>query len=417
MRVAWIAPNGGNFTLNKLKGTGGWISSLETALLESTEDVELGIIFCHSEKLQPIVHDKVTYYPVHRPLESNVRKLYNRWFRDEEKFEDRLVLQIADYVTQFKPDVVHVWGCENFYIKVLRYINCPSVVHIQGLASSIIQYYLPNGVGVSDIASQDNILDRYILKRGNLYGYKSFVRQVATEKEMAKYITNWIGRTEWDKASAYCLAPRANYYHCDELMRTEFYENQWQYHYNGKLIIQSSISDAWYKGVDIVLRTAQTLKSLGVDFEWNVYGVTELSATVCFFAKKYNINPKDVNIRLHGYVSADVIAKGLLDSDVYVHPSYIENGCNAVQEAMCLGTPTISQCVGGVKSTLASDAGILVQSNDSSVMAFSIIQMRNKDVAEGYSTRGRSIAIKRHDRESVVKELIEIYNAIINGVH
>ena len=88
MRVAWIAPNGGNFTLNKLKGTGGWISSLETALLESTEDIELGIIFCHSEKLQPIVNEKVTYYPVHRPLESNVQKLYNRWFRNEEKFED-----------------------------------------------------------------------------------------------------------------------------------------------------------------------------------------------------------------------------------------------------------------------------------------------------------------------------------------
>ena len=417
MKVAWIAPNGGNFTLNKLKGTGGWISSLETALLESIEDVELGIIFFHSEKLQPIVKDRVTYYPVYRPLDNNVQKLYHRWFRDEEKFEDNLVLQMAECVKQFNPDIVHIWGCENFYVKILRHINYPSVVHIQGLASSIIQHYMPSGIGETDIASLDNFVDKYILKRGALYDYKSFIRRVSVEQEMSKYVTNWIGRTEWDKASAYCLNPNAKYYHCDELMRKEFYEHQWEYHYDGKLIIQSSISNALYKGLGVVLRTAQTLKSLGVNFEWNVYGVTASSSTVRFFAKKYNIKPKDVNVRLLGYVNAATIVEGLLKSDVYVHPSLIENGCNAVQEAMCLGTPAISQCVGGVKTTLASDSGILVQPNDSSMMAYSILQMLNRDVAEGYSRRGREVAMLRHDKNRVVANLVFAYKSILNDEH
>ena len=64
MRVACVAPNGGNFTLSCLKGTGGWISSMESALLESNEDIELGLVFAHSEKLQPITKGRVTYYPV-----------------------------------------------------------------------------------------------------------------------------------------------------------------------------------------------------------------------------------------------------------------------------------------------------------------------------------------------------------------
>ena len=283
------------------------------------------------------------------------------------------------------------------------------------ISSSIIQHYMPSGIGETDIASLDNFVDKYILKRGALYDYKSFIRRVSVEQEMSKYVTNWIGRTEWDKASAYCLNPNAKYYHCDELMRKEFYEHQWEYHYDGKLIIQSSISNALYKGLGVVLRTAKTLKSLGVNFEWNVYGVTASSSTVRFFAKKYNIKPKDVNVRLLGYVNAATIVEGLLKSDVYVHPSLIENSCNAVQEAMCLGTPAISQCVGGVKTTLASDAGILVQPNDASVMAYSILQMRDQGVAEEYSKRGRSVAMKRHNRELVVADLVMAYKKIING--
>ena len=414
MRIAWIAPNGGNFTLNGLKGTGGWISSLETALLECDKDVELGIVFTHSEDVLPIKSDRVTYYPVHRPSESNVQKLYHRWFRREEKYEDGLVRQMVDYVEQFKPDIVHVWGCENFYVKILKHIHYPSVVHIQGLATSYVETYTPSRVGISDIALQDNFVDRYIFRRGNLYDYNSFCRRVETERNIAKCISNWIGRTEWDRVSAYCLAPQAKYYHCDELMRNEFYEHQWQYHYNGKLIIQSSISNTWYKGVDVVLRTAQTLKSLGVDFEWNVYGVTEKSSVVRFFSCRYHIEPKSVNVNLLGYVDGATIMQGLLKSDVYVHPSYIENSSNAIAEAMILGVPVVAQYVGGNPTMLKDNSGVLVQPNDSSAMAYAILQMCNQDVAIGCSERGRKTAISRHDRNKVVADLLTVYKSIIN---
>ncbi len=417
MRVVWIAPNGGNFTLNKLKGTGGWVSSLETALLEYDNDIELGVVFAHSENVQPVTKGRVTYYPVYRPLENNIQKLYHRWFRNEEKYEDVLVAQMVAYIEQFRPDIVHIWGCENFYVKVLKHINYPSVVHIQGLASSIIEHYLPNGVSVADIASQDSVLNRYILKRGNLHEYKSFLRRVSTEKEMVKYVLNWIGRTEWDKASAYCLAPNAHYYHCDELMRKEFYENQWQFHYKDKLIIHSSISNCWYKGVDVVLKTAQTLKSLGVNFEWNVYGVTDDASVVRFFSNRYGIIPKSVNVNFCGCVDGATIVHKLLESDVYVHPSHIENSSNAISEAMLLGLPVVAQYVGGNPTMLKENSGKLVQPSNSSIMAYAILQMSKEEIAVAYSERGRKIAIKRHDKDGVVAELITTYKSVVDGWH
>ena len=417
MRVAWIAPNGGNFTLDSLKGTGGWISSMESALMESREDIELALIFTHPGKTAPIKRGRVTYYPVCRPLENNIQKLWNRWFRNEEQYEEQLVAKMVERVKEFEPDVVHVWGCENFYAKVLKYISYPSVVHIQGLASSIIQHYLPDGMSVEELALQDNFIDRYLLKRGNLYDYKSFLSRVHSEKEIATYITNFVGRTEWDKTNSHKLSPQARYFHCDELMRKEFFEQEWHYHHDGKLVIHSSISNTWYKGMDLVLRAAQTLKSSGVDFVWNVYGVTASSSVVQYFSRKYDVVLEDVNIKFFGYVDADTLVRGLLECDLYVHPSHIENSSNAIAEAMMLGVPVVAQSVGGNPTMLDDDSGVLVQSNDMSSLIYHIRQMSNREVAEKYSSKARTLAQKRHNKAKVVAELTEVYNAVVNGAH
>jgi glycosyltransferase involved in cell wall biosynthesis len=154
-----------------------------------------------------------------------------------------------------------------------------------------------------------------------------------------------------------------------------------------------------------------------VDFEWNVYGTTESSSIVRFFSRRYNIAPNTVNVNLLGYVDGATIMQGLLKSDVYVHPSYIENGCNAIQESMLLGLPVIAHCTGGLTTTLKDKSGVLVQPNDSSVMAHAILQMRDQSIAEYYSLRGRNTAIARNDRNKVVKDLLTAYKSIINEKH
>ena len=417
MKIAWIAPNGGNYTLSSLKGTGGWISSLESALIENYNELELGIFFVHNLDHTISHNDRVTYVPIYTGKQGNFSKFIERLFNKEDYRENRIAKQIADEIHKFKPDIVHIWGCENYYAKAIKYLaDIPCVVHIQGLATPYLNSYHTYGISENQLSSCDSFIDRCILKRGNKYDYKAFKHRVKNEQEVAKYVKNWIGRTQWDKDNSFCLAPSARYYHCEELMRDDFYKHYWSYHYKEKLVIQSSISNLWYKGIDIVLKTAKILTELGINYEWNIYGLTDNSKIVKFFARYYNINLTDVSIRWHGQVNGEKIMEGLLYSDVYVHPSYIENSSNAIAEAMCLGVPVIANFSGGTPSMLKNDSGILSQINDPASLACNILKMRDESTAKYYSSRARALATSRHNKKDVTAKLIYIYQDIIGGL-
>lgn len=62
-----------------------------------------------------------------------------------------------------------------------------------------------------------------------------------------KYV---FGRTEWDKRVSKTMAPQAKYYHCQEIMREEFYENVWDKKRSADIILYSTLNDIPYKGVD-----------------------------------------------------------------------------------------------------------------------------------------------------------------------
>lgn len=410
MRILWIAPNGGRFDLESQKG-GGWISSLEKALVETYPDIELGIAFLSENYSEPVGRDNVTYFPVFKPPVGKCKRLWNRLRRRTE--EEVLLKGFEKVANAYNPDLLQIWGAEHFHIKLAKSLKYPQVVHIQGFASVISHYYLPFGVSVNDLKKCDGIINR-ILKRGYSYSYNCFLQRAETEKEYSQYVKNWIGRTEWDKSCAYILNPSAKYYHCDELMRDDFNGEKWNYHFDGVIRIQSSISEEWYKGVDIVIRTAKILKEAGCYVQWHIYGVSQKSAITKYFLSKYNCNPKNDGLIFHGKVKSDVISKGLRDVDVYVHPSYIENSSNAIVEAQLVGTPVIAQYVGGNPTMLNEESGILVPCNDPNMMAYAILQMTHKEIAEKYSKNEREHVAKK-SKEYVLRDLMNIYHEVIKS--
>lgn len=408
MRVLWAAPNGGCFNLETQKG-GGWISSLEKAIVQKYPDMELGIAFLSGKYSEPTKRGSVTYFPIYKKPLGKLKTLWSRLRRIEE--EDAFVIKFEEVAHKFKPDILHIWGAEHFYIKLTKTLTMPQVVHIQGFATMCSQAYLPFDVSVEDLKNYDGLFNR-IINKGNYYRYKSFIKRAKTEKEYSQYVTNWIGRTEWDKSCSYILNPSAKYFHCDELMRDDFNGAKWSYHYDGIIKIQSSISEEWYKGVDIVIRTARILKDAGYSVQWNVYGIAQNSTITKFFLLKYKCDPKEVGITFHGKVSGEIINKGLHDVDVYVHPSYIENSSNAIVEAQLVGTPVVAQFVGGNPSMLDEDSGILVPCNDPNMMAFAILQMTHRETAEKYSENEQKHVAKK-SKEVVLHDLMKIYQEII----
>ena len=79
-----------------------------------------------------------------------------------------------------------------------------------------------------------------------------------------------------------------------------------------------------------------------------------------------------------------------------------------------LGVPTIAQYVGGNPTMLKNDSGVLVAPNEPYMLASKIMDMRNKEFAEGYSQRALAIASERQDTDRTCAELINIYKTVAN---
>ena len=419
MKVLWLSPNCGKYNNDKTKGTGGWIGALQDAIKQYIPEITLGIAYIGSDDSCDSL-DGVDYFSINSHTSNRLLDRIKNIEGDKGYFDEIYATKIRKIISKYEPDIVHIWGTEHPLISILPYLEKPHVVHIQGLTSLYSYTYLPPFISLSDIKNIDSWWSPFTWKKLILHNrqidlYHDFKYKGEREMSMSRYVKNWIGRTEWDYNASQMLNPGSRYFHCEEVMRPDFDKDRWVYHYNGsKIIIHSSINDTWYKGIDVILKTAQVLKKTSFDFIWNVYGIPQGSMILDWFENKLNVRSNDVNVCLHGRVSADVIKQGLIDCDVYVHPSYIENSSNAIAEAMMLGVPTIAQYTGGNPSMLKDNSGVLVAVNEPVILAKRIIDMTDEKYATTYSMNAHNLAIKRQNPMNTATKLHSIYNEILN---
>lgn len=164
----------------------------------------------------------------------------------------------------------------------------------------------------------------------------------------------------------------------------------------------------------MMLKTANVLKNMGVDFTWKVAGQLDpLMKKVV--ENKEHLKFSDCNIEILGYVSAEQLADILTDSSIYVHTAYIENSPNSICEAQVLGLPIISTHVGGI-ATLVEDkkGGLLIPANEPWQMANAIVELfEDKARMQSYSKYNMDQARKRHSVDNVKQELLACYKDII----
>ena len=114
-------------------------------------------------------------------------------------------------------------------------------------------------------------------------------------------------------------------------------------------------------------------------------------------------------------MTQDQIVKEMLNTDVFVHPSYIDNSPNSVCEAQMLGLPVIACNVGGLESLITHmESGILVPSNGVYELVYYLeILKNNPDLKQHIGNTARKNAMERHDRNKILNKLISVYNEII----
>lgn len=406
MKVLWFSVTPSLFSPQGIMhNAGGWIASLQLIVMKEPS-IELAVAFNYNGQGSRSEKDGVVYYPIESQSRSIRSKILGKNNSNIEKY--------LHIIHDFKPDIIQIFGSENEYGEICKHTSIPVVIHMQGCLPPYQNALFPVDMNQYDFIFTGglSLIRRWV----GLRSKPAFARSAQREVETIKHCRFFMGRTEWDHNLIKLYHPEANYYHVEEALRDSFWNDGriWKHQPDKhKKTIISVISNPWYKGYDLILKTAKLLKEeCELDFEWQVYGFRNVE----FFEKKYNIQSKHVNVRAMGVASQEELADALCSSDCYIHPSYIDNSPNSVCEAQILGLPVIATNVGGVSSIIEDGkTGLLVPANDPFTLAVKVKDLLSNPYQMNYlSSQARTMALRRHNSELIRDSLLSVYEDILS---
>ena len=402
MRVLWFSntPAAGDDYVSS-NCSGGWLKSLDKAI---QKEVELHVVF-HDKgypakfKVRNTCYYCVAAGSVSQRIKDKIRSLFGKIAEVE---------RCLDIVKMVKPDIVHIHGTEAIWIKTIAYLqDIPVVLSIQAIVTVMMHKYY------SGIKKNETSLFSNYRAVGGFYS-----RRAEDERRYARYVRYILGRTEWDRRVYKTLAPNAQYFVCNEVLRDGFYNNQWVDHVreDNKIIVHTTTGTLLFKGLETVCHAVSLLISIGVNIEWRIAGVAENSEYVKIVRRAFGSNYPQKGLKYLGSLNEIELINKLLEAHIYVSPSHQDNSPNALCEATILGMPCISTCAGG-SSTIVRDGitGIVIQDGDPWALAGAVIELADdRSLANKYAKEARKDALNRHNKDSIVKNLIEIYKGILN---
>ena len=390
---------------------GGWQDSLER-IVRTVPEIELVIAF-ENESNQGIREiDGVKYIPIKLEYSEREKK---QAMKTWEVNANKIIPAMAKIVKEVNPDLIHVFGTEWPFGLIAEYTDIPVVIHIQGSIAPFNNALYPPRYSFFDVMR--NVGWRHLRKLKEVWtNYQKDISREKVEERVWKTVKNYMGRTEWDEGLSAVMHPGRRYFHVEEALRPYFTSGKhtWHGYKEGKIKLLSTGCISFRKGPDMMLKTAHILKSLGVDFEWDVAGFIPWDMRQ-IVERKEGISFDDCNIKFHGFVSGDKVLEMLCETTLFVHTAYAENSPNSICEAQCLGVPVVATNVGGV-FTLIRDRidGVLVPANDPWMMAHHISLLLSNEIRlQRYSKESRKKAMERHKDDNIKRQLLDCYKTLI----
>ena len=96
-------------------------------------------------------------------------------------------------------------------------------------------------------------------------------------------------------------------------------------------------------------------------------------------------------------------------------PTFIENCCTAMQEAMAIGTPVVVSFVGGIPSLARDEESCLFfPPDDDALCAFQLERaITDGQLAGKLAVEARKIAALRNDRGRILARQLHIYDEVV----
>lgn len=421
MRILWLCNIVLPMIARELQMPGsnkeGWITGIsETLLKEKENKITLGICFPVSKEQDGVsgtVEESLHYYGFYEDT------------LHPEVYDSSLEERLGNIVSQFQPDVIHVFGTEFPHTLAMAKI-CRNrkklLISVQGICGECAKYYT---AGIPDKVCRKQTFRDWLKKDNIMRQQEKFMLRGANEKAALMLAGNIAGRTAWDKAVMKKYLETAKYYKWNETLRSAFYGKSWKREECEKHSIFVSQGNYPIKGLHIALRAFPKVLAEYPDAKMYVAG-DKITAYESLKDKirigtygKYLLeliqeNHLKERVVFLGKLDAEEMCGRFLKSHVFLSASVLENSPNSVGEAMLLGVPVVSSNAGGVSSLLEGEKeGLLYSSEDENALAAQIMRIfSDEQLADRLSRAEKERAGRTHDAAANYKRLLEIYNEI-----
>lgn len=225
-----------------------------------------------------------------------------------------------------------------------------------------------------------------------------------------------IGRTQWDQTHTHVYNDRAPYFHVGEILRSPFYRTRWSLDACDRhSVIYTNVGHP-SRGTEDLLAAVALLRSEFPRIKLRLAGRISARGGYGRFVRKRirGLGIADC-VELLDYVNGEAVAAALARSHVFAITSYIENSPNSLGEAMLVGMPCVASYVGGIPSLVHDhDTGLFFPPGDVPLLAERIGRLFREDAtAVRLGANAHSAARGRYDPETVVRELMAAYEAVV----
>lgn len=122
----------------------------------------------------------------------------------------------------------------------------------------------------------------------------------------------------------------------------------------------------------------------------------------------------DADVVWTGFLSGDQKAEALADADVFVLPSHSENFGIAVAEAMAAGLPVVVSDQVAISTDVASaSAGLVVPCDATAIADAIVLLLDSPEQRASMGQNGRRLAVERYSEDAVTRQLIGVYNQLV----
>lgn len=394
------------FSDGPLRSTGNWVLSMGSRLAESGMEI-CNVALADVSVAKRQVFGTTGQWLIPRRLANSPRGL-----------QDQL-RAIEDHE---RPELVHVWGTENFaaHPASTGLFQAPAVLEIQGLLYAYAKVFF-GGLSLREILACTGRKELLMPWRHLLFRQRDFEARGRTEIDTIRNFKDIGVQSSWVESHIRSINPGARIHHSRILLRREFLEAPaWNPPSATAVRIFTSTSAAnSYKGLHTLLRAFALLRKDAPRAKLAIAGSfrggrlpdgyeTWLGSEI----RRLGISDA---IEWLGPLSGEQLVEQLLLANVAVIPSFAETYCLALAESLLLGTPTAVSFAGAMPEFARDEeTALFFPPGDEVACARQIMRLASDpQLRNRLSAKAREIGIESNRPEPIVRTQMEIYRTIL----